>query len=107
MSIGDIFHGVYIGTTLIIFVVVFIFSIEMNIVQNITGLSYQVVGFILILITTKNKIKISKIDLENDGFVEIKFISKRKFWQLGIVLVITGIVFQIFAVIFPIIFKIE
>jgi len=93
------FQSVWTFTFVIGVLLVFVFSYQGSIFYNIIGLVYEIVGFGLMMIGSKNKIRITSSDLKNDETIEIDFISKRRLWELGIVLVINGLFFQLFAII--------
>jgi len=68
---------------------------------SIIGIAYGIVGFGLMLASTKNKITIPKEDFQKDKDIEIDFISKQKLWRLGLVLIILGLIFQLSSILFP------
>lgn len=98
---GNMSQFILVSTMGVTIFLVFLFNIQQGLIFNIIGLIYEVVGFVLILFSTKNKIKISESDLKRDKIIEIDFITKRKLWEFGIVLIVFGLGFQLFAIVMP------
>ena len=98
-NFGNMFQIVFVGPGIIAIILLFIINFQTSFYFNIIGLMYEVVGFAIMLISSKNKVRISGEDLKDSKIIEIDFISRRKLWELGIVLVIVGLLFQLLAII--------
>ena len=86
---------------LIVFIIIDIFGIILVVLYlNILGIVYEIIGFLVILLITRSKTKFTKENLEaiqEHGYVEIDSVTNRKYWAIGIILVMTGITFQLFS----------
>ncbi len=98
-NFGNMLQTAFVVPLTIAILLLFIITFQTSFYFNIVGLVYEVIGFTIMLIGSKNKIRISRSDLKDDKIIEIDFISKRRLWELGIVLVIVGLFFQLLAII--------
>jgi len=70
---------------------------DLNFSRNVVGISFEIVGFLFMLIGSSGKLKNKKEKNTNDEKPRVTAIFYPNIWSLGILLIIYGLALQLYA----------